>query len=76
MFFYLSRNLSLLEITGAGKDCENVLNVPETIHTHYVEPHADWIMTKVITNNDNPTIHSLTKLTHSKRKKKNERSPQ
>ncbi len=59
---YLSQEkvASLLEITDAEKCWGNVLGIPGTIHVHHVGPHSDGIITKMTTNDDSFTVHSLT----------------
>ena len=40
---------------------ESVLGVKDIQHVHFIAPHADVIFTKMTTNEDGGTIHSLTK---------------
>ena len=40
---------------------ESVLGVTGIHHVHFIAPHADGIFTKMITNEDGGTIHTLTK---------------
>lgn len=49
----------LMESTGAEKEWENIQGVPGISHVHHIEPHVNGIATKVVTNDDVHTIHSL-----------------
>ena len=40
---------------------ESVLGVKGIHHVHFIAPYADVIFTKMTTNEDGGTIHSLTK---------------